>query len=382
MGLEGQLAIRLGRTGDRVGRVEFCSSRLLEPTQALAGKPLDEALRALPLLYSICSTAHSLAGLEAAEAALGAAVDDGQRAARRLLALGEAADNHAWQLCLDWPRLLGEPPDPEGLKAVRAATAGLGAPCFGGQRWLKAGGVAAQPDRPGLVRAASALGVALARLGVEALPGGLDGLLAWARRGGSVAARLVDRLATGGEPGAWPAARLLPPLSAAWLLARQDDPELARRPTWEGAPAETGALARHAAHPLVAAAAARFGAGTLSRVLARLVDLQSMPAELARLAAGLTELRPAPVRAGGSGAGVAVVETSRGQLAHLVQLEGGSVVRWRTVAPTEWNFHPQGALAQGLTGSAAAGAEQRAAWMVAALDPCVACDVRWLDGEG
>lgn len=382
MGLEGQLAIGLRRDGDRVGRVDLCSSRLLEPTQALAGKPLDEALRALPLLYSICSTAHSLAGLEAVEAALGAQVDEGQRAARRLLALGEAADNHAWQLCLDWPRLLGEAPDPEGLKAVRRATATLAATCFGAARWLKAGGVAAQPDRPGLVRAASALGAALARLGVEALPGKLDGLLAWAREGGSVAARLVDRLATGGEPGAWPAARLLPPLSAGWLLARAEHPELARRPTWEGAPAETGALARHAAHPLVAAAVERFGAGTLARALSRLVDLQAMPAELARLAAELTQLRRAPVRAGGSGAGAAVVETSRGQLAHLVQLKDGRVVRWRTVAPTEWNFHPQGPLAEGLTGSAAEGAEARAAWMVAALDPCVACDVRWLDGEG
>jgi uptake hydrogenase large subunit len=47
------------------------------------------------------------------------------------------------------------------------------------------------------------------------------------------------------------------------------------------------------------------------------------------------------------------------------------------VAPNEWNFHPQGALARGLIGQAAdAGLPPRAKLLVAALDPCVPCHIR------
>ena len=52
------------------------------------------------------------------------------------------------------------------------------------------------------------------------------------------------------------------------------------------------------------------------------------------------------------------------------------------VAPTEWNFHPQGALAQGLVGRRVADAEHAvrdARVLVQALDPCVACGVEVAD---
>ena len=48
------------------------------------------------------------------------------------------------------------------------------------------------------------------------------------------------------------------------------------------------------------------------------------------------------------------------------------------VAPTEWNFHPEGALVRGLVGSAADDAATLARathLLVQALDPCVACEV-------
>jgi Ni,Fe-hydrogenase I large subunit len=50
------------------------------------------------------------------------------------------------------------------------------------------------------------------------------------------------------------------------------------------------------------------------------------------------------------------------------------VRRYRIVAPTEWNFHPQGALTQALLGVAVANADvalRLATRMVQSLDPCV-----------
>jgi Ni,Fe-hydrogenase I large subunit len=77
----------------------------------------------------------------------------------------------------------------------------------------------------------------------------------------------------------------------------------------------------------------------------------------------------------GNGEGLAAVETARGLLLHRARLQEQCVVDYQIVAPTEWNFHPDGALVRGLEGLEA-GEEQHlvgaARLAVHALDPCVA----------
>ena len=73
--------------------------------------------------------------------------------------------------------------------------------------------------------------------------------------------------------------------------------------------------------------------------------------------------------------GIAAVQTARGLLLHAVRLEDERVADYRIVAPTDWNFHPDGALARGLLGLEVEDATtlvQRAGLAVLALDPCVA----------
>jgi coenzyme F420-reducing hydrogenase alpha subunit len=131
-------------------------------------------------------------------------------------------------------------------------------------------------------------------------------------------------------------------------------------------------------HALVAALLRAFGRSALTRLAARLT-------ELARIACGAPPVQPlfgqlqvAP------GRGLGWVETARGLLVHLVQLDGERVGAWRILAPTEWNFHPQGALAAGLIGAhvtSAADALTRAQWLVQALDPCVQYSLRVQSAE-
>jgi Ni,Fe-hydrogenase I large subunit len=59
---------------------------------------------------------------------------------------------------------------------------------------------------------------------------------------------------------------------------------------------------------------------------------------------------------------------------HAVELADERVTRYRIVAPTEWNFHPQGALPADLVDVHAREpreVEQRAGLAVQSLDPCV-----------
>lgn len=66
---------------------------------------------------------------------------------------------------------------------------------------------------------------------------------------------------------------------------------------------------------------------------------------------------------------------ARGLLLHWVQLDAqGRVADYRVVAPTEWNFHAQGALAQALTALAPQDTASASA-LAAAFDACVECQV-------
>jgi len=78
--------------------------------------------------------------------------------------------------------------------------------------------------------------------------------------------------------------------------------------------------------------------------------------------------------------GMAGVETSRGLLIHVVRLNEGKVADYRIIAPTEWNFHPAGPLAQALAGlGPGAGLEAVARLVSQSLDPCVAYGVELID---
>ena len=72
--------------------------------------------------------------------------------------------------------------------------------------------------------------------------------------------------------------------------------------------------------------------------------------------------------------GLATVETARGLLLHRACVRDECVVDYQIVAPTEWNFHPGGALVRGLEGIDSddeRGLLRSARLAVHALDPCV-----------
>lgn len=88
---------------------------------------------------------------------------------------------------------------------------------------------------------------------------------------------------------------------------------------------------------------------------------------------------PLPEASLPDGVGLAQVQAARGLLVHRVAIQAGRVADYRILAPTEWNFHPQGAAAQGLATLPDADDEtlQRTGGLfVTALDPCVAYDLR------
>ena len=146
-----------------------------------------------------------------------------------------------------------------------------------------------------------------------------------------------------------------------------EDADFVQRPTWLGRCAETGPWTRlrQRQEPVRQTAWTR-----LSARWTELIELAASDGQTgtALLAAGALPL--------GNGQALAWSEMARGLLLHWVQLDaGGAVHDFRVLAPTEWNFHPAGALSLALT-ALPIGATVAAQTLAAAYDPCVACVIQ------
>lgn len=322
----------------------------------LHGRVTHEAVALVPRLFSLCGRAQGAAAAMAAEAALGSPASADIRKARSRLVLAEIVRESLWRILIDWPAGAGLPPRAQAVAAMRAA---FDAPADDGS-WSSALGALRELLRREV----------LGRDPAQWLE--LESLQDWCAETGTVAARSLHSLARHGRFGSGGVA-LMPQPDEAWLQETAEAMRggtFAQRPEWRGAPLETGALARRRRHPLLKALLDE-GEPVLARFAARLV-------ELARLATGGDESEWSGSQPLGGGAGLGWVETARGLLLHRVETGGGRVRDYRIVAPTEWNFHPDGALARGLSGMPAASAEEarvRAGWLAQSLDPCVECEV-------
>jgi hypothetical protein len=370
VGLEGALRIGLGVTSGTISRVGVSSTRPDVARALLQGRSRAEALAALPLVFSICARSQAAAG----ELACAAAADE-PIPVETLTRLGATVGDEilregAWRTLLDWPAWMDEPPCTEAVQAARGSL-GLANPA---------------------TAAACRNAIALAAFGCPAddwlALNTLPELDRWMAAGATATARFIRRVCDQDSADGTPAGALDdPPLFAAGLdpamgvaamqtlsEACDSDLDFARHPTWHGLPAETGALARLQADPLLIAVRGRSASRLPARVVARLRELALLLADRARPAIGAWTLR--------QGCGIAWVENARGLLLHLVHLDAGRISQYRIVAPTEWNFHPAGALQSALIGSPASdltSIKKRAAQVVHSLDPCVTCRVEFDD---
>lgn len=373
----GEITIVLAVHDGRVADVSLHSSRRTDAARVLHGMMLGRALGVIPSLFTVCAAAHTCAALAASEAALGVEPSAATVGARRLLCLLEALDSYAFQVCVQWAEALGRPPVLDPLRRVRNATGALRRWAVGeGSAWARIGGSSVRVDGP----AAPLLSELRAAADVIAPAAALEeerALAAWASRayepvGGLLGALLACGAAAFGQAGA----PLLSSRPAAWFAKCLEDPEFCARPTIDGTPAEPGAIARVRHHPAVAGHLARHGRGLLARFVARVADARAIVDDVEALAPALyAEPTSELMRARISGQATGVVDTARGPLAHAIELDRGLVVTWRTVAPTEWSFHPGGVIREALLGAPAADLARRARWLVTALDPCVPCSV-------
>ncbi len=372
MGLEGALQITLGVADGRIVRASVRSTRPDLARKLLQGRSRTEVVMALPRLFSICARSQAAAGELACVAAAGDLPSAATLARHRDAVGAEIVREAAWRTLLDWRAWINEAPSAAAVDAARGSLALTDL----------------APHQAGLKA------IALTAFGMPAddwlALDSLTDLDHWTAAGSSAAARFIRQVCADDDALVAPVTvsadtPLLParPDTAAMLALSQacdGDPEFSRHPTWQGAAAETGALARWQADPLLIALRQRSASRLPARFVARLRALAQWLAGRAGAEAGAVTLP--------SGGGIAWVENARGLLVHQVRLDtdradrADRVTHYRIVAPTEWNFHPDGPLASALIGAPAANltdVKRHTEQIVHSLDPCVACHVEFDD---
>lgn len=370
MNLEGEIGADVAWDGGAVARVDLRSTRPDVAATVLEGRGAAEAIALVGRLFPLCGRAQGVVAALACEAARGEQARPVDLASRARIVDAEHASELLWHELLDAPLLLGEPGLARELGAARRAL-DL-AIARGGDALAHGAGTRGWPDEVVETAARHVFGAPPAQW----LRRWSDAPDEWARAASTPAARVLATAEASAEALGSVAPRFLPALdegvaTRSLAPAMDADPHFARAPCWEGLPAETGPTVALARHGWVAARL-REGRLVAARLGARLIAL----AELLGAAPRAAPFGSAQVRRND---GIAWGDTARGTLVHRVGLAGGRVERWRIVAPTDWNFHPQGALAQGLRAlrpASAARLERLCALVVHSLDPCVACSVK------
>jgi len=333
----GAVAVALRRPS--VARV-FCSA-LPEQVPGLAGR-----------LFSLCGFSQSVAARLAVLGAQGVSMGDAERLRAMAGLLTERIAETLRALLLQWPRQCSDVRALAQLRDLLAAARAIMEHAVD-ERW---------PSN--LTEAVARLDAAASALGVPVGDGlplpdtACARLFADVERDRCFAAVSPDPLLFADDP--------------AVVSRLRSDPAYASRPSLDGRVVETGGYARLAATQAVT------GFHLADRFMARLRDVRASLDQLAGLACGDTG-DAGPLMAGAAqadGCGYGAVECARGRLYHQAEMGSDERIRaYRILAPTEWNFHPDGPFVRMIAFSCAAGREvdvSAVRRLAALFDPCVA----------
>jgi Ni,Fe-hydrogenase I large subunit len=362
MPISGKLILRISWDGNVVRGVEVKSTRP-QAYRLLKGKLTKDAIQLVPLLYGVCSRAQHAAAIAATSAAMGMELQTVGALEREVAC--EVMQEHLWRLLLDWPKLLGLPQHQEQFVHWHSAL-----------KEIANGRGSAENLLDELHQVL--LGITAAEWKQ------IDNYIKlgkWQSRGLGLLAPVLAALNLEEEKLEFSEqleqSELMPNWSVSKILQLFENnfnDQFATQPEHEGKPMETGALAKGQYSLLLRDVLNNRPARVQARLIARLADLlDSAESVVQGSFSGLAQCTSAS-----NSTGLSVVKTARGMLLHFVRIESDRIAEYLTVAPTEWNFHPQGALAKGLIGLKENDAERlmkTAKTFVLSLDPCVEFEI-------
>ncbi|MDX2469554.1 MAG: nickel-dependent hydrogenase large subunit [SAR324 cluster bacterium] len=386
-GIDGILKIQVAVKSGLLSKLTVRSTRPYQLTSILKGRTTEEVLTMIPRLYASNSAAQSYAAVTAFESALGLSTLDKSMVLRNLMVKSEILYEHLLRLLYDWPRILGEPPFTEEIEKVqelltqfREAIDPKGLAFAFHQRGFEPDLPAARESLLQLEAILEAQVFGLLPISWLSLP--TTNLLGWIKKADVEGAKMIRALSGLGysQLGQGKVAGLN------WLTLKEIKEDLkfrpaeeyAQQPTLAGKIYETTPMSRMMGHRLMKDMKEQFGDGLFLRFLSRLVETalccNELKKDLEQPASSHLFGQPRALAT----QGVSQIEAARGKLIHKVELVEQKVKSYNIIAPTDWNFHPKGILAQCLLGQthvSEKATRQMIDVVIHALDPCVGFEV-------
>ena len=384
MSLEGNVSISLSIADQGVEHVVVASQRPLLAQKLLAGLDAQDAPQRVGLVFRLCAKAQASAAVFAVEQATQIESPHEACGVRAQLVRMELMREHLWRICLDWPKLRGAQADNALMKQVLLLDKEWEACLDANKQAFVCGGDVVKPSRSKASKVAMKLGTLLKEQVFYMPPKaffeckGAEEFLLWAQYTQLNAPQLIQYLVTQAWQGSGSTdTQALPAFETAWLeqvLSSDYADSFMQAPSIDAKTYESTPYARQRPHPLIVELEQKFGVGLLTRFAAVLLELAKTYLDLEK---ALMQFEPKcdVVGSAAENTGFGAVEAARGRLLHRVVLDDKNKVEtYQIVAPTEWNFHPDGVLKRALETlqGDAESIEQQAKLLIHAMDPCVA----------
>ena len=348
------------------------------------GKTPTQLLQMVPLVFTLCGNAQAYTALRVCQAAEGISNPPEIDTAQRLLLQLESLREHAWRILLDWPKFIGDKADKAAMSDLLKFDRQFKGALFKQGEAFKFTSVL--ENDTALV--SQRINVLQQLITEKIFSGQLEGFLeltteaqfhTWLAVNPSPSATLLRMIYQNAWAGIGQnSIGCLPKLDSEaldWHMQQSGLQTFVKSPQWQGNCYESTVLNRQRSHPLIVELTSCYGNSLLVRLVARLLEVAYIIKHL--------QLWREPIPAdslplvqvfGQEGVGLVQVQAARGLLLHRLVLEHGRVQDYRIVAPTEWNFHPNGVVTaslQQLQADSIQLLQQQAELLINAIDPCV-----------
>ncbi len=376
MSIQGELAISLTHNADGLESA-IISSRPMHATQLFEGKTIEQTLQMIPLLFNICANAQAVTAVRAIESALLLPTNKAIESQRDVLVTIESLREQSLQVFMRWPNFIGEPLDNEALSDIVQSLNTL-IQSFEPTQILRCGTDIAHSishDQQALwTHCKAQLDAFIYGVNSEDwLQNSAEDITQWAQAHQTQAARFVDWL----NQQSWKhaghsAIKPLPEIADSDLANRMkgEQQQFTAQPDWQQQCYEASWFNYQHTHPAIRLLLNSVGNGIYTRTVARLIEIATLMNKLQKVF--LSEallIKPVSLVAG-----LASTSAARGRLSHYVVLEGQQIKCFYILAPTEWNFHPEGVAADGLRHlqeNDVSSLQLQADLLIHAIDPCV-----------
>ncbi|MCF6190805.1 MAG: nickel-dependent hydrogenase large subunit [Cocleimonas sp.] len=378
MSIAGELNITLNASDNHKTRCQISSSRPLQASHVFTGKTINETLTMIPLLFNICSKAQAITAVRAIESAKQTPATPQSESTREALIALESLREQALRITMDWPTFIGNAPESPLLSHIAlgitqimkllepSQVLGYQAPTSKAHSITKEQSLQWKTFSKTLSK--GIFGSSSDNSPATWLVSDLD---EWASQQKTQAAAFIHWLnqqtwKNAGESNITHLPTIDDNALLKVLLAEQH--QFTSQPDWKKQCHELSWFSRKQQDE--ASNKSVKSNGIFSRMVARLV-------EVADLMTALDEffIHDKTLAAPKSSAiGLAHSHAARGRLSHYINVENSTVKKLLILAPTEWNFHPQGVTQNSLCNLQAdneTDLRQQAELLIHAIDPCV-----------